>query len=384
MAKRRKASNGFVIKQDNMLIQDTINTFDMSQNQVIKALIAKCADLKNRTLEDKTVYIPELIQAMEMKKGGSAYAKICRALTILQNTLGPVQYYFINPETNDTEGKMGLSYFQSIYTNFDPKDPATLKKFESKDESYYVTVCWNNQMQKLLTGVSRQFTQIELQYYMQFQSVHTQNLYELLKSYQNYEARYNKRPRFEIEYLRRKLDAGAKYKTAKCFYSNCLHRPIARISEISDIKVEANYHGKCPRPYCEFHIERKKPPINYEGCWFENEDKLNEIIYTHQAKKLIYKLGEIKTKNLEEYDRLKTGGKSDYDIIMMWVRNEQLIEEAKKNGNVIDNEEIVDEKAKLMEHIEKEELPGWYGITEGTVPEPELLKKALELQKKGA
>lgn len=379
---KNKESKKLIVKQDNWIVQETFSSFDFGQNQFIKMMIAECADLKEKVLVDRTIYVTDLLRDMGLSDSGKNYQKIRNAISVLK-THSTVEYYMVNPELRKREVKT-IFYFDGIDTNLinedDPFNFDCEMKIDEK-EKYYITVHWGRQIQQFLTGRSRQFSQMELHYYLKLRSPYAQNLYELLKSYQNYEKKYNKLPRFEIGYLRKKLNVQDKNKSFSEFKKKCLAKPIERINELTDIRVELIVDKSGNEAIaCLFRIEQKTPAVNCEGCWFENEDELNEIIYDHGSKSLIYKLSEIKSRDPDEYDRLRKGGKSDYDIIMKWIKNKQIIENVRYEETVIPE----DEDAKIKAHIENGELPRWYGIVDDSEVEPELLAKALELQKRGS
>lgn len=152
MIEQNRTSNGLTTSQSGKSIQETFESSDPVQNAVIKILVAKCADLKGRTLEDKTISISELYKSVNISEGGCDYEQVCKAINTIQKTLVPVRYRFVDPETNDAE-VIGLLYFSEIYTNFSPADPALPEKLKNEENPYFLTVYWNPVIKNFVTAI---------------------------------------------------------------------------------------------------------------------------------------------------------------------------------------------------------------------------------------
>lgn len=345
MAKsKKKSTKKAVIKEANWIVQETYNDFTASQNKIIKIIINRCADLKENVVYDSVIPIKDFLDELGLTDGKPNYIMVRNAVEALAQS-NSVKYRMRETNTNA---------WKTVYIPH-------FRRIELTDDNLSVAVFWEPEIMEFINGKDPQFTQFYLREYLNLGTVAAQNLYELLKSYQNYEEKYHREPEFEVEYLQKKLNYKGKTEFSK-FRQKCLDIAINKINELTDLEVVMTPDRPSRKVVgCKFSIKQKNPPVHYLGCWFENQSQVNKLVYHFKAKDMIYRLKDIKANNPEKYQDLQDGGKTDYDIIMMWINNERIVQnvefdsadldEDKPNETIAENEE--QERIFLLKQIEE-------------------------------
>lgn len=300
-----------VIKKDNDLIRKAINQFSYKQNQLMCALLGKYVHTKGDYCIDTIISIDELRQALELSDGKDNYEAIKKALNDFGRNGSVGIYDAVN------EKYIWRPYFSQI----------TLDKTNVKFE-------WNPAMKEDLIGLKNKYTSYLANDYLKLSSVYSQNLYEQLKSYQP----MPKIPQvvFSIADLHRIMQTEKKksYKNFNLFKTSCIRRAIDDINEKTDIFVEIetvkDKKDKRKAAGLSFSIHSKEEYFNYHGCWLSG-DEINDIVYNHYAKYKIVDLGKIKKENKDYYTLLRKNNKSDYEIILNFIKQDELKKEKEED-----------------------------------------------------
>ena len=194
----------------------------------------------------------------------------------------------------------------------------------------YVKFIWNDAMKEDLIDLKIKYTAYLANDYLKLNSAYSQNLYEQLKSYQNMPTR----PQviFTIEDLHRIMQTEQKktYKNFNTFKTMCIGRALDDINGKTDIFVEIetvkDKKDKRKAIGLAFTIRPKFEYFDYNACWM-NADQINDIIYNHKSKNKILDLGRIKKENPDYYTLLRQNNKSDYDIILNFIRQDEIQKE---------------------------------------------------------
>lgn len=293
-----------VIKKDHELVRKAINNFTYKQNQLMCLLLGKYVHTKGEYYIDTTISIDEFRQALQLSDGKDNYLAIKKAVNEFGRN-GSVGIF-----DKDSQEYIWRPYFRQI------KLSKTQVKFE-----------WNDAMKDDLIGLRDKYTSYLANDYLKLNSVYSQNLYEQMKSYQN----MPKQPQitFTIADLHRIMQTEKKksYQDFNKFKTTILARAIKEINEKTDIKVEIetvkDKKDKRKAVGIAFTIHSKNDHYNYNGCWL-NEYEIEDIIYNHHAKSKISELAKIKVENKNYYTLLRSGNKSDYQIILNFIEQDNI------------------------------------------------------------
>lgn len=109
-------------------------------------------------------------------------------------------------------------------------------------------------------------------------SIYSQNLYEQMKSIENYEKTYHKLPQITVAELRKimKVEGKKAYETFNHFKTKCLNKAINDINSYTDLNIEMIpiKQGKSVVA-CQFKI-RKKVSENIKNTIDIEEKEINE------------------------------------------------------------------------------------------------------------
>lgn len=293
-----------VIQKHNELVRNAINNFSYKQNQLMCALLGKYVHTQNNVCIDTTISIDELRQALSLTDGKDNYTAIKKAVDDFGRN-GSVGIF--DTETNTY---IWRPYFSEI----------RLSKTQ-------VVFKWNPEMKEDLIDLKNKYTSYLANDYLKLNSVYSQNLYEQMKSYEN----MPKQPQviFSITDLHRIMQTEKikTYKSFNQFKTRCIERAIKDINEKTDIKVEIetvkDKKDKRKAVGIAFTIHSKNDHYNYNGCWL-NEYEIEDIIYNHHAKSKISELAKIKADNKTYYALLRSGNKSDYQIILNFIEQDNI------------------------------------------------------------
>lgn len=230
-----------VIRKDNRIIQKTLNKFTYKQNQLMALLLGKYVNLKKDECIDTTVSIEELREVLGIKsEGGNAYERIRRAIELFGER-GSVGLY---SEKNGKPKWTWMPYFSKI--------ELTENEVEFR---------WNDNMKPYLIKLKQNYTQYLANDYLKLHSIYSQNLYEQLKSIENYEKQYNRKPQISVGELKNILHTEGKkaYDRWGAFKQLVFDKAITEINEVTDLNVSyATLKKGRTVVAIEFDIKRKK------------------------------------------------------------------------------------------------------------------------------
>lgn len=233
--------NDLVIRKDNRIIQKTLNKFTYKQNQLMALLLGKYVNLKEDECIDTTVSIEELREVLSIQsQGGNAYERIRRAIELFGE-----------------RGSVG------IYSEKNGKPKWTWMPYFSKIEltENEVEFQWNPGMKPYLIKLKQNYTQYLANDYLKLHSIYSQNLYEQLKSLENYEKSYNRKPQINVIELKNILHTDGKkaYNRWGAFKQLVFDKAITEINEVTDLNVSYTTLKKGRTVVAiEFDIKRKK------------------------------------------------------------------------------------------------------------------------------
>lgn len=240
-----------LIRKDNRIIQKTINKFTYKQNQLMALLLAKYVNLKSQECIDTEITIDELREALDIKSdGGNFYERMRIAIE-----------------------KFGENSSVGIYTEKNGKPKWTWMPYFTKIEltETEVSFKWNNEMKPYLTNLKENYTQYLSNDYLKLKSAYSQNLYEQLKSLENFKKKYGKDPIIPLEDIRNFLqvnDEGC-YKEFKRLNDLIIKKAVKEINEVTDLNVSYETKRKCRKVVAiVFDIKRKN--WNYKKKQKEN------------------------------------------------------------------------------------------------------------------
>lgn len=337
-----------VIQKDNHIVQNTVNSFSYKQNQLMCVLLGKYVHTKDNYYIDTTISIHELRKALGLSDDKDNLNAIKKAVNDFGKN-GSVGLY-----EADKNGKW--SY---VWRPF-------FKKIKLTDNQ--VDFVWNDEMKEYLISLKNKYTAYLASDYLKLNSVYSQNLYEQMKSYQN----IPKKPQvtFSVEDLHRILQTQGKktYKSFNQFKTRCIERAIADINENTDIFVKLDVikseNDKRKAVGIAFTIGSKEDNedyFSYNGCWL-NAREIDEIIYEHNAKNKIADLGKIKKEKPNYYTLLRQGDKSDYEIIINFINQDNQQCEQCADSTLSEHDSKMQDLAKMgnlsaQDYCDKNEIP---------------------------
>ena len=208
-----------IIRKDNRIVQKTINKFTYKQNQLMALLLGKFINLKDNVCLDTSITISEIQKCLGLSDGAENYDAIKRAILqfgengsigcLEQNKKGEYEYVW-------------RPYFKEIRLN--------------ESECIF---SWNNLMKPYLIELRNNYTQYLASDYLKLKNVHSQNLYEQLKSLENFNTKYGKNPEIYVEDIRNILQTNGKkaYDRWGALKQLVLDKAIKEINEVTDIEV---------------------------------------------------------------------------------------------------------------------------------------------------
>lgn len=212
--------NDLTIRKSNEIVQKTLNKFTYKQNQLMALLLGKYINLKTDECIDTSVSIEELREILAIQsQGGNAYERIRRAIELFGER-GSVGIY---TEKNGKPKWIWMPYFTKI---------------ELTENA--VSFKWNEGMKPYLINLKNNYTQYLANDYLKLKSVHSQNLYEQLKSIEGFEKLYKKKPSISVEELRNIFQVNGKkaYIRWGAFKQLVLDKAVAEINEVTDLQVK--------------------------------------------------------------------------------------------------------------------------------------------------
>lgn len=230
-----------VIRKDNHIVQKTLNRFTYKQNQLMAILLGKYVNLKTDECINTSVSIDTLRKTLGVSDGADNYKAIERA----------IQKFGENSSIGCWEeikkGKweyVWRPYFKEIRLSENGC------RFE-----------WNELMKPYLIKLQDSYTQYLANDYLKLKSVHSQNLYEQLKSLENYQNKYKKKPLIPVEELRNVFQVQGKkyYESFRRLNEKLLKKAVYEINEVTDLSIKYYTHKQGRTVVAvEFEIKRKK------------------------------------------------------------------------------------------------------------------------------
>ena len=258
---RGEKMNNIAIRKSNDIVQKTMNRFTYKQNQLMALLLGKYVNLKTDECIDTQVSIEELREVLSIQsQGGNAYERIRRAIELFGER-GSVGIY---TEKNGKPKWTWMPYFTMIELTEDG-----------------VTFKWNEGMKPYLIKLKNNYTQYLASDYLKLKSVYSQNLYEQLKSVENYEKMYKKKPQIALDDLRNVLQVEGKkaYDRWGAMKQLVIDKAIKEINEVTDITVQYRPIKK-GRTVIALEFDIKRKGYNYtkkqkEGLpeWYEKTEQ---------------------------------------------------------------------------------------------------------------
>lgn len=253
--------NELTIRKSNDIVQKTMNRFTYKQNQLMALLLGKYVNLQTDECIDTSISINEIREVLSIQsKGGNAYERIRRAIEMFGER-GSVGIY---TEKNGKPKWTWMPYFTKIEL--------------MEDE---VTFKWNEGMKPYLVKLKKSYTQYLANDYLKLKSVYSQNLYEQLKSVENYEKQYDKKPKIMIDDLRNVMQVKGKkaYDRWGAMKQLIVDKAIKEINEVTDITVQYR-PVKNGRKVIALEFDIKRKGYNYtkkqkEGLpeWYEKTEQ---------------------------------------------------------------------------------------------------------------
>lgn len=240
-----------LIRKDNRIVQKTINKFTYKQNQLMALLLGKYVNLKSQECIDTEITIEELRKALDIKSdGGNFYERMRIAIE-----------------------KFGENSSVGIYTEKKGKPKYVWMPYFTKIEltETEVSFKWNNEMKPFLTNLKENYTQYLSNDYLKLKSVYSQNLYEQLKSLENFKKKYGKDPIIPLEEIRNFLQIKNEgcYKEFKRLNDLIIKKAVKEINEVTDLNVSYETQKKGRKVVAiVFDIKRKN--WNYKKKQKEN------------------------------------------------------------------------------------------------------------------
>lgn len=254
----------YKVLKSNKLIQNKLTHFDTMQNKIMCVLISRYVNNGNNEFIDTAISVNELRKILGYESdGGNTYKTIIAAINKLANndTIGTLEY-------NESKGEyeyVWRHFFEEIKLT---KDGCTFK--------------WSDAMKPYLAQLSEKYTQYLQSDYLKLTSAKSQNLYEYLKSYENYESMYHRKPEITLEehYKIFELKENDSRISFSSLNKSILKKCINEINEFTDLVV--SYETK--------KEGRKVVAIIYDIKKKKIENNLNEQNYKIDPV-LIYKIG---------------------------------------------------------------------------------------------
>lgn len=233
--------NELMIRKDNKIVQKTINKFTYKQNQLMAILLGKYIDLTTNECLDTSITINEIIEILGVTDCKDSYESLRKAINKFSenNSIGCLE--------QNKKGK-----WEYVWRPF-------FKEIRLNETECVFT--WNDLMKPYLIELKSNYTQYMVGDYLKLKSVYSQNLYERLKSIENYESNYHKKPFITVDEIRQimQTDGRKAYDRWGAFKQLVLDKAINEINEVTDLNIEYETikRGRNVKGL-EFDIKRKK------------------------------------------------------------------------------------------------------------------------------
>lgn len=277
-----------VVRKHNHIVQKTINKFSYKQNQLMALLLGKYVNLNDDECLDTSISIDEIRNLLGMSNGSENYIAIRKAIQrfgengsvgcLEQNKKGEFEYVW-------------RPYFREIRIR--------------ENECVFA---WNDLMKPYLVELKQNYTQYLANDYLKLRSVHSQNLYEQLKSLENYKNKYNKNPLISVEELRNVFQVKNKktYNTFKYLNDKLLKKSINEINKVTDLNVKYSTH-KQGRTVIAVEFEIKRKNWNYTKKQKENlPDWYDQTEQTEASPELLAEIEALKKDSLGATEEQQT------------------------------------------------------------------------------
>lgn len=236
-----------IIRKSNNIVKNTINKFTYKQNQLMCLLLGKYVNLSTNECINTEISIDELRQALKLTDGKNNFERIKNAIDKFGEN-GSIGIF-----DSDRNKYIWMPYFTKIELD----DTKVLFK-------------WNDEMKPNLINLKNKYTQYLASDYLKLNSIYSQNLYEQLKSIEN----WDKEIVFTIDDLHRILGTGNKkgYATFNRLKSRCLVPSLEEINIKTDLEVSMR------------SVKDKKDKRKIYGVIFDiNKKQIMHKTETHEA-----------------------------------------------------------------------------------------------------
>ncbi len=337
-----KNNKSHLVKKDNFLIQKAETNMTYQEKKLLVVVQSRFVDLKNKTLKDIWMDLGDALVAMNVDpKSGYNMTKLIKTIDSFEDKA--VYRWVSGIRRNGTPTYAKVRYFQKV---------------EIVDDRLHMV--WNEEIKPFIIGANP-YTQEEAETYLQLKSSGSQDLYELLKSNENYESEYKKKLVFDLDYIKHTIIRNDMCTTKDAI--RYLKRWIEDINKNTDLEITiTTLHGTTNKraiSKVQFDIKNKKvidvkteenkdeQYEDYHGCRLTKK-QAQELVDELHCKDLIIKLGNMKKQDKERYDNIMKTKHDDYELIKVMYSNR---EKKKGNLNQLAEDENINNEIKLVQFV---------------------------------
>lgn len=347
-----------VIRKSNAIVRNTINKFNYKQNQLMCLLLGKYVNLSTNECISTEISIDELRKTLGLTDGEKNYETIRHAIDKFGEN-GSVGIY-----DSDRNKYIWMPYFTKIELD----DTKVLFK-------------WNDEMKPNLINLKNKYTQYLASDYLNLSSIYSQNLYEQLKSIEN----WNQEIIFSIADLHRIFQTENKktYQSFNSLKNKILLSSVEEINTKTDLDVSMSTvkdnHDKRKVYGVKFEVKKKRVKQEPKSSVpddepIEGQTTIDDYLEESSCKTNIeldtlkgITNNEFNESELELLDNLVMFYSNDYNKRADYLKSQYLIMNLKKPRNrfnylkkMIENDiadREVEEEHDIINDIENETVP---------------------------
>ena len=347
-----------VIRKSNAIVRNTINKFNYKQNQLMCLLLGKYVNLSTNECISTEISIDELRKTLGLTDGKKNYETIRHAIDKFGEN-GSVGIY-----DSDRNKYIWMPYFTKIELD----DTKVLFK-------------WNDEMKPNLINLKNKYTQYLASDYLNLSSIYSQNLYEQLKSIEN----WNQEIIFSIADLHRIFQTENKktYQSFNSLKNKILLSSVEEINTKTDLDVSMSTvkdnHDKRKVYGVKFEVKKKRVKQEPKSSVpddepIEGQTTIDDYLEESSCKTNIeldtlkgITNNEFNESELELLDNLVMFYSNDYNKRADYLKSQYLIMNLKKPRNrfnylkkMIENDiadREVEEEHDIINDIENETVP---------------------------
>lgn len=353
-----KKDNKLVIRKSNTIVRNTINKFNYKQNQLMCLLLGKYVNLSTNECISTEISIDEFRKTLGLTDGKKNYETIRHAIDKFGEN-GSVGIY-----DSDRNKYIWMPYFTKIELD----DTKVLFK-------------WNDEMKPNLINLKNKYTQYLASDYLNLSSIYSQNLYEQLKSIEN----WNQGIIFSVADLHRifQTEKTKSYKNFTTFKNMRILPTIEEINTKTDLDVSMSTvkdnHDKRKVYGVKFEVKKKRVKQEPKSSVpddepIEGQTTIDDYLEESSCKTNIeldtlkgITNNEFNESELELLDNLVMFYSNDYNKRADYLKSQYLIMNLKKPRNrfnylkkMIENDiadREVEEEHDIINDIENETVP---------------------------